>query len=319
MYKGVVLAMVWGLIVVAGMAQPCEITVRTDLWFRSMTEVAGEKEYPDVIIIANENIEVWSVPNRGRIIFDLIYKPTGHSQLFCERNPLPLKLRKLYTFEFGGIYPSFPWHKRDNVPFPLEVEQAQDEERCLLIMRVEDTKTRILVETTLSLLSSGAECLITMRLRNPTENAQKINFGLIVCARPGGYATSDTELVIPVSVIKVEQSDWDWMGKAGDEVPWPAEWSKWGHFKGAGSFSFALNELSLPEIAVRNPNTEEELYLRWLPADPWTSCEVFSWGPSYRAVIGAFDGFRLELKAENMVLASGAEQVLHLCVGVRQG
>ncbi|MCS7240251.1 MAG: hypothetical protein NZ651_03285 [Candidatus Bipolaricaulota bacterium] len=309
---------VWGLLSLPtfAVAQPCEIKVITDMWFRAMTEMASEKEYPEVIILENDTLQVWSVPNRGRIILDLVYKPTGHSQLFSERSPLPLKFRKLYTFEFGGIYSSFPWHKRDNVPLPLSVAQSEGGETCGVVMQVEDPETKLRVQTTISLLPSSAECLITTSMRNPTQRDQTINYSLIICARPGGYATDDTEVFVPIAAVKVGQSDGEWMGKVGSEVSWPTPWSRWGNFKGAGSFSLSTGALSTPEIIVYNPQTREELRLRWLPTDPWTSCEVFSWGPGYRTVMGAFDGFRIELQAENISLAPGMEQSLHLYVGV---
>lgn len=298
-------------------AQPCETKILTNVWFRTMTEMAGEKEHPEVIVLENERLQAWSVPNRGRIIFDLVYKPTGHSQLFSERNPQPLRFRKLYTFEFGGIYPSFPWHKRDNVPLPLSVIQTKEGETCAVVMQVEDPETKLVVQTILSLPPFSAELLITTRILNPTPKDYKIRHSLIICARPGGYAAHDTEVFAPIAAVRVEHSDGEWMGKAGSEIVWPAPWSKWGNFKGGGSYSFAAQALAAPELAVYNPETKEELRLRWLATDPWTSCEVFSWGPGYRMVMGAFDGFRIELRAEDLLISSGAEQMLRLYVGVR--
>lgn len=298
--------------------QACQVTILSNLWFRPMTEMVGEKEYPEVIILENEFIQIWSVPNRGRIIFDLIYKPTGHSQMFSERNPLPLRFRKFYTFEFGGVYSSFPWHKRDNVPLPLEVKDIGNLKTCALSMSVEDPETQILVSPKLQLSPGSTECLIEVVLSNPTTYVKKINFGLVLCVRPGGRVTEETQLLIPARFVRVEQSDGDWMGKVGDEVEWPAEWSYWGNFRGAGSFSFAPQALSTSEISVYNPSTNEELRLRWLANDPWTACEVFSWGPNFYQVMGAFDGFRIELKAENLVLVPGITQSLHLYIGVSQ-
>ncbi|MEM3485830.1 MAG: hypothetical protein QXI12_09430, partial [Candidatus Methanomethyliaceae archaeon] len=186
MVRGKMLVIALGVtsLAIVSIAQPCNLTILTNVHFRSMTEMAQEKEYPDVIVFENEYIQLWSVPNRGRIIFDLIYKPTGHSQLFSERHPLPLRFRKLYTFEFGGIYCSFPWHKRDNVPLPLEVEAIEHQETCMLFMAVEDPETHIVVAPTLSISSSSAECLIEITLSNTTTKEQKVDFGLVICTRP---------------------------------------------------------------------------------------------------------------------------------------
>lgn len=319
MFKTNAVAIFLGVFALFAVAAPtCQVTILSSLWFRSMTEMVGEKEYPEVIVLENEYIQVWSVPNRGRIIFDLVYKPTGHSQLFTERNPLPLRFRKLYTFEFGGVYSSFPWHKRDNVPLPLEIKEIRYQETCVFSMSVVDPETHILVSPVLNLPPGSAECLLEVVLFNPTMYAKKIDFGLIVCARPGGQVTYDTQIIIPIHSIKVEQSDGEWMGKVGSEVKWPAEWSRWGNFKGAGSFSFALQFLATPEISIYNPSANEELCLRWSASDPWTACEIFSWGPNFYKVMGAFDGFRIEFRAENLLVIPGIAQSLRLYIGVKQ-
>lgn len=297
-------------------AKSCDIKVLTDVYFRSMTEVAGEKNYPEVVILENEDIQVWSVPNRGRILFDLIYKLTGHSQLYSERNPLPLRFRSGYTFEFGGVYTTFPWQKRDNVPLPLAMETATYEDRCALFMWTEDPETGILVHTTLTVFDKGAYCTLSFELINPSSIDRKVNFSVVIVARPGGGASEETKLLIPTHAVVVGESQAEWMGKGGTEVAWPASWSEWGAFKGAGSFSFDLRTLSSPTIGVLNPLTGEELRIAWEEGDPWMSCDIFSWGPTYTKTMGAYDGFRIELVAKDMVITGGSKQVLHLLVSI---
>ncbi len=300
-----------------GFSQECNVSIRRDLYFSSMTEMAGEKAFPEVVILENEEISVWSVPNRGRLIFDVIRKETGHSQLVANRTPLPLRFRGLYTFEFGGIYTTFPWHKRDNVPLPLEMEVVEDK-TCVLRMWSTDPGTNITLIAEL-LLQAGPEIKLTLQLKNSRPVEQNINFGLVLLARPGASMSQDTELFIPVESIIVGESEGRWMGEIGSKIPWPAPWYKWGNFVKAGSFYIDIKAMQSPFIAIHNPVANETLRLSWSLECPWTTCEIFSWGQAYGGVMGAYEGFRVELKADNLTIPSMGEQVLEVQVIAEKG
>lgn len=303
-------------VIQSGIGQKCNVVIRKELYFQPATEMAGEKTFPEVVIIENEEISVWSVPNRGRLIFDLIRKETGRSQLVATRTPLPVRFRGVYTFEFGGIYSTFPWHKRDHQPLLLDMELLKDDEVCGLRMWSTDPGTDISLIAELFLPPIGAETRLDFRLVNPRPVDQIIDFGLVMVARPGGAMSENTELLIPVASVMVGESDGQWMGERGREVPWPAAWRMWGDFVRAGSFYVDVKSMSAPFVAVYNPHADEALRLSWDRESPWTMCEIFSWGPAYAGTIGAYDGFRFELKAEKLTIPKGSERVLQVRIAV---
>jgi hypothetical protein len=280
--------------------------------------MAGETSYPEVVILENESIEVWAVPNRGRIVFDLIRKETGNSQLVARAMPLPLEFLGAYTFEFGGVYSTFPWHKRDNQPLLLQLEVA-DDEGCVILMSSQDPETDITFQVELEIAQVDPSVHMTFRLLNPRGIEQTIDFSIVIVARPGGEASEETELLLPVRSVVVGKSDAHWMGVEGTEVVWPASWSKWGAFRAAGWFQADLGDFAVPSISIYNPQADEYIAIAWDPLNPWTSCLFFSWGPGYKQVMGAYEGFRIEIRAGRLSVPARGEQTLDLQLATGSG
>lgn len=300
-------------------SQECQLATREDVYFLPATEMAGEKSYPQVAILENEAVQVWSVPNRGRLLFNLIRKEPGNSQVVAVTTPLPLSLLGAYTFEFGGVYSTFPWHRRDNQPMPLEMEELKDSDGCAIRMLSKDPETDVALLAELRLPPSGPEVFLGFRLLNPRAIDQVIDFGVVIVARPGGKASADMELRLPVTLVTLGKSDGQWMGEEGAEVAWPAPWSKWGRFEAAGWFHANINAFDEPTIFVYNPEADEHLRIGWEPQELWTSCVLFSWGPAYKQVMGAYDGFRIELRADNLQVPGEGERILELKLTTESG
>lgn len=290
--------------------QTCQQKVLNDWYFQPMTEMAGEKLYPDVIILENDLLQVLSVPNRGRLLFNIVHKITGNSQLANNRTPLPLQFRGMYTFEFGGVYSTFPWHKRDNQPLPLEIGGPIDHNMCVTLLWVVDPETSIKMLASLELSPTEPEVSLNIDLHNPRGRDQVIDIGVVVAARPGGKASSEMEVLIPTSTVHIGENEGGWMGEKGTETPWPRPWSRWGNFNYPGAFYFDVRKASTPEIIVYNPVSKESLHIKWESQAPWTTCEIFSWGPNYSQVRGAYDGFRIELRAEGLKIPANNVQRL---------
>lgn len=297
----------------------CHLMVREDIYFLPPSELAGTKSYPEVLILENDSITVWAVPNRGRLVFDLVLKETGHSQLLTNANPLPLRFQGVYTFEFGGVYTTFPWNKRDQQPLNLEFEVLQGQGTCEVQMRSQDPETAVQFIGRLRLPPVGPELQITMALMNLTDAPYTIPFGIVALIKPGGTMTEDTELLLPVERVRIGSSHDGWMGPEGTEVTWPASWARWGAFQGAGWFYADLRAFHTPELAVYNPQADESLLLRWESRAPWNQIAVFSWGPAYAHELGAYPAFRIELQADALDLSARGEQVLDLRLLAQRG
>jgi hypothetical protein len=128
--------------------------------------------------------------------------------------------------------------------------------------------------------------------------------------------SKNTELLIPAASVMVGESDGQWMGEKGREVSWPTTWRMWGDFARAGTFYVDVKSMSAPFVAVYNPDANEALRLRWDRESPWTTCEIFSWGPAYAEIRGAYDGFRFELKAERLTIPQKSNRVLQVRIAV---
>lgn len=297
----------------------CRLSIRQDIYFLPPSELADTKSYPEVLILENDSVTVWLVPNRGRLIFDLLFRETGHSQLLAISNPRPLRFLGTYTFEFGGIYATFPWNKRDQQPLNLSFEVLQSGETCEVLMRSQDPETGVQFTGRVCLPSAGTEVRIFIVLTNPTGTARTIPFGIVALVRPGGAMTHDTELIIPTESVRVGPSQDGWMGPEGAQVHWPTSWTRWGDFQGAGWFYVNLEDVHTPELAVYNPQADESLLLRWEPQAPWRQLAIFSWGPAYTRELGAYPAFRIELQADVLLLPPGGEKIFDLRLNCQKG
>lgn len=306
------------LVSISVLGQECRLTIREDMYFLPATEMAGETSYPEVVVLENESIEVWSVPNRGRLLFDLIRKETGNSQLVARATPLPLEFLGVYTFEFGGVYSTFPWHKRDNQPLLLHLEAAEDE-GCAILMSSQDPETDITLQVVLEIAQVDPSVHLIFRLLNPRDTEQTIDLSVVIVARPGGKASEEMALFLPVPFVVVGKSDAHWMGVEGTKVVWPAPWSRWGAFRAAGWFQANLSDFTVPSMSLYNPQADEHIAIGWNPQNPWTSCLLFSWGPGYRQVMGAYEGFRIEIRAERLNVPARGEQALELQITTGSG
>lgn len=303
----------------AALGQECQLTIREDMYFMPATEMAGEQSFPEVVILENDEVSVWAVPNRGRLVFDLVRKETGNSQLVARPNPTPLRIRGLYTFEFGGVYATFPWHRRDNQPMLLEWEPLEDGDGCAVRMWSKDPGTDVTLLVEVRLPAIGSATFLSLRLANPGPNDLVVDFGLVIAARPGGAASEDMELVLPVPSVTLGESEARWMGEEGREVAWPAPWNRWGSFEGPGWFFAKMKDFQKPFLFVYNPQTDEHLRITWRPEEPWSTCVLFSWGPGYVDEMGAYDGFRVELCADGLRVPGGGERILHLEIAAKGG
>jgi hypothetical protein len=297
----------------------CHLMVREDIYFLPPSELAGTRSYPEVLILENESIAVWAVPNRGRLVFDLVLRETGHSQLLASPNPLPLRFQGVYTFEFGGVYTTFPWNKRDQQPLNLDLEVLQSQGTCKVRMRSQDPETAVQFTGELRLPPTGPELQVILTLANPTDAARSIPFRTIALIQPGGAMTEDTELLLPVGEVRIGPSQDGWMGLEGERVPWPTPWARWGAFQGAGWFYADLQAFHTPELAVYNPQDDESLLLRWGSQAPWDRVAVFSWGPAYTYELGAYPAFRVELQIDSLDLPARGEQLFDLRLLAQRG
>ncbi len=303
----------------AASGQGCWSTVRNDIYILPPAEFATTQAYPDIIVLENELVSVSIVPNRGRIMVDYFYKPTGHSQLYHNYTPLPMLQDSRYFYEFGGYYISLPWNVRDNQPDELSYELiGGKDDRCVVKLWGEDFVTGLILTAYVRINPGRPAVDITLEISNPKGKEVTIKFYDVFIALPGGEISEGTQLLIPTDRILLGPSEDGWMGEGGTELPWPQPWKEWGKFQARGEFRVTVADMQRPQIAVYNPMLDETFIKSWSPSAPYESIIVSSWGPKYEDILGAFPGFCIKSVAD-LEVPPGETEVFHASFWATEG
>jgi len=263
-------------------------TILTDEYIMPVAELITTKTYPDIIMIENKYIKISAIPNRGRLIFDYLFKPTGNSELYRNTKPSPVKTATDYVVEFGGYYLSLPWNPRDRQPYDLEYKLIKEGPDIVEVyMWAEDPMNLASVEVWVIVEKDSSLVQLKTRISNKTEEDMNIELKDYAVVAPGGGITDNSSFIIPTSEVTIEQSKDNWMGVRGDIISWPPTWSKWGSFEHFGSFNIQTDKMMGPFVAINNHDTGDTLVKLWEPADFFDGIHVWSWGKDYTDIKGA--------------------------------
>lgn len=260
---------------------PCTVEVVKE-YMLPVCELASTLTEPEVIKLANGLVEVSLVPNRGRVLFEYLYKPTGVNYLYASRQPIPFETADGYIAEFGGYYLSLPWNTRDRQPYDLEreiVAKSGDEASVRLWAR--DPATELMAEILISLRKGSSRVEISSVLKNDqSRTAAFIPGDHCVMAYPA--AGKPTTLWLPAEKVVPGENQGGWMGPAGQSKPWPQPWLLSSSFRAKGEF--AVPRLEAPFFAVAGAGAG---FVRsWSPADIYDTLKVFAWGTRYGDELG---------------------------------
>lgn len=278
----------------------------TNEYILPASEFQGTKTEPDIIHLENNYINVSLVPNRGRIIFDYIFKPTGNSEIFSSNSPVPIKIFNDYNLEFGGFYLSCPWNSRDRQPYEMEYKILEEgPEKAQVYLWRQDPENLLLGEiwVTVNLNSSLVE--IKTKLSNKTEKTINFDFNDYIFMTPGGGFSDNSSLLIPAEKIKIEKSKDNWMGEEGSIVAWPQNWLEWSKFEHFGIFSVEKNDLLGNYIASVNKNTGDAFIKTWEPEGLFSSIKIWSFGNDYTETNGAEPTVNFENHAYDLSIKPG--------------
>ena len=223
----------------AGSSEGCTIQIRNDVHVAPAAELATTKGYPDIVILENSLLKVSSIPNRGRLIFDYVYKPTGRSSLYTETSPMPIKTDRGYFLEFGGYYASHPWNARSNQPYDLEYDIVKETpEECAIRIHKKDAETAIGLECVIAVRKNDPSVYLEIKLINSNDKDQTIEFFDRAVVSSGEEMNDKTRIVLPqgIDAVTIGKSADGWMGGEGEGVSWPQPWQEWGAFTGEGHF-----------------------------------------------------------------------------------
>jgi len=286
--------------------QGVKINILRNMYILPAAELQTTKTYPDVIVVENEYIRISLVPNRGRLVFDYLFKPTGHAEIYTNTRPSPTKTSAGYVVEFGGYYLSVPWNQRARQPYDLEyriVEESSN--RAEVYLWGKDPINRAFVEIWLTQKQYSSLIEVRIKISNPTEKGISFKFSDFITINLGELA-KNSAFVIPTAEVKVGQSENAWMGEEGTLKNWPQVWTNWGNFNQFGSFSTKVNEMSAPFWGMINYDTGDVFIKIWKSANFFDVLKIRTWGSDYKNIKHATPTANFENYRENIYLPPGS-------------
>ena len=287
-------------------SEDVSVTIATDVYVMPVAELETTKTYPDIIKIENKYVKVSAIPNRGRLIFDYEFKPTGNSEFLSNTKPSTIKTTSDYMVEFGGYYLSIPWNPRDRQPYDLEYKLTKEGPDVVEVyMWGEDFISLAFVEFWLTVERDSSFVKLETKISNKTEKDINIKLKDYSIIAPGGSMTDSSSIVIPTSEVIVEQSKDNWMGSKGDVISWPSALSTWSGFDNFGLFYVSADKMMAPFFSVINHDTKDTLIKIWEPYDFFEGIFVWSFGNTYEEIKGAEPTVNFESYKGNVSIPVG--------------
>ncbi|MBS3792632.1 hypothetical protein KGY77_08330 [Candidatus Bipolaricaulota bacterium] len=280
--------------------ESCRVSVSSGRYVAPAAELASTSDNPDFITLENSVMEVTSLPNRGRLIFDYYYKPAEVSLVYNETSPMPLELGDGLFQEFGGYYTSYPWNQRANQPYDLEYEIDDDASStdCSVIIFKKGDDFPLDYEAELKVRPDDPKVYLKIELSNTTGREQNIDWSDKLVVAAGEELGAGTELILPRGTEEVT-------GEEGEVLNWPQPWKKWENFEDQNKFSVALKDVEGIKFKTYYPQKDIEFVKEWDSGISYNELQVLSWGPSYEDTLGAYPGFLISNRKPGFILKPG--------------
>jgi hypothetical protein len=195
----------------------------------------------DTWVLENEYLTVTLLPDFGGRILSIIYKPTGHEQLYQNPVGVPYQIGTNVFFYnwlmvYGGIFPTFPQPEHGKAWFaPWEFEVVEestdsitvamsfvdDESYPLVPPQYDGEATGLELTYVVTLTSGRAAVDVEVVIDNPTDEAVSFEYWTNATLAPGSQpgdtrATAAAEIIAPVDLIEIPSF---WAGIAAEEEP----------------------------------------------------------------------------------------------------
>lgn len=190
-------------------------------------------------ILENRYLRVTLLPNFGGRIISIIYKPTGHEELYQNPVGVPYQIGTgIFYYDwlmvYGGIFPTFPEPEHGKtwlLPWDFQVVTASDQE-VTVAMSTKDEIDNSAAPSQYNLGATGLEVtyFVTMRagraavdvkieIANPSEDSIEYEYWTNATLAPGSdplapRTTAGAEIIAPIEAIKIPRY---WQGIAAQE------------------------------------------------------------------------------------------------------
>lgn len=196
-------------------------------------------------VVENEYLKLSFLPELGGRLYEVVYKPTGHTETY--RNPV-LKPspwgppEQGWWLAAGGIEWGFPVEEHGyewGVPWKLSA--SHDGNSVTVTLRDSSAADRVQAEIAVRLEAGTAYFTIRPRLENPTSAPLQVKYWTNAMLAPGGQnaPSADLRFVLPEAVtqVTVHSRGDDSLPNYNERMPWPVvggidlsllgNWNRW--------------------------------------------------------------------------------------------
>jgi len=190
-------------------------------------------------ILENNYLKVTLVPEMGGRILSILYKPTGHEELYQNPVGVPYQIDTgVFYYDwlmvYGGIFPTFPEPEHGKSwfqPWAFDVISESDEEVVVAMSFTDDIDnpnapgqydlgpTGLEAIYTVSLKAGRAAVDTTLTLASPSDDTVSYEYWTNTTLAPGSdplypKTTAGAEIIAPIDKIKIPSY---WQGIAAQE------------------------------------------------------------------------------------------------------
>ncbi len=292
------------LFLFSGITGAANISVSSDTHVQPVAEFESSNDYPDILLLENDVLKLTSIPNRGRVIFNLILKETGNEVIYHTFKTLPMIDGSETIYELGGLYFARPWDQRDVQPYPLKYEILTKKGKEIRVkLYNHDFKTDLYTEIYLSLEEGSNTVDIKVTHENQGKEDITIPYWDRFVVNPGS-SPEGIFLDLPAEKMTIGESKNDWLGVSGKTTNWPQPVRQWSNIKGKTKFSIAADDLEKQVINIGNEKSGDLLTLKW-DYDWLTTVKVLAYGRGYKDEMGAFPGYRITRYSPEITIKPG--------------
>ncbi|HYO49085.1 MAG TPA: DUF5107 domain-containing protein [Chloroflexia bacterium] len=241
-----------------------------------------------LIIMENRYLKLSVLPGLGGRLYEAIYKPTGHNELY--RNPVikPSSFgARGWWLAAGGTEWAAPTDEHglmEYLPWDAAVARNTDGGASITVSAI-DKLTGMRVAGVITLSPEDAAYTLSARIENRTSQPQRAQFWTNAMLAPGGtnHVSPRTRFIVPNAEMVVHSTSDPTLPSEHGVISWPmhqgrdiSDMSNWHGWLG----SFALpNPARGTFAAVYNPDADEGM-VKTFKGSEMPGLKIFGFGPS---------------------------------------
>ncbi|MGI8587491.1 MAG: DUF5107 domain-containing protein [Chloroflexia bacterium] len=243
-----------------------------------------------LITLENRYLRMAILPELGGRLYSVVYKPTGHEELY--RNPVvkpaPFGARG-WWLGVGGVEWAFPTEEHgllEYLPWTATVTRDGDGGAAVRL-EATDRQTGLHGSGTVSLAADDAAYTLRVSLTNPTGAPQRFQLWTNTMLAPGGgnHLPRASTWTLPTTALTVHSTDDPALGAPHNRIGWPqqagrnlSDYSTWTGYLGG----FVPPDARTGDYAALYNRDADEGMVRVGPAaDQAQGIKIFAYGPHF--------------------------------------